>query len=186
MEARLVIADMSMHNANAFYELAVRHMVGLPTIHIIHKDWKIPFDVAPYRAIHFSREEFSDIEIARSESESVVREVIQPDFVVENPITHARARIELNKHATPEMQALAAEVASLRKTISDVQNEIAATRVVPSLQHLVLRASDLIAGSPSIGSPSIGVASAEPVASVYPTEPVKYVSVTLPSNDKPR
>jgi hypothetical protein len=28
MSAALVIADMSMHNANAFYELAVRHMVS--------------------------------------------------------------------------------------------------------------------------------------------------------------
>jgi hypothetical protein len=30
MDAELVIADMSMHNANAFYELAIRHMVRLP------------------------------------------------------------------------------------------------------------------------------------------------------------
>src|ERR1700687_4206370 len=42
MDADLVIADMSLHNANAFYELAVRHMVRLPTIHVIHSDWKIP------------------------------------------------------------------------------------------------------------------------------------------------
>lgn len=55
MDAELVVADMSMHNANAFYELAVRHMMRLPTIHMIHKEWKIPFDVAPHRAIVFSR-----------------------------------------------------------------------------------------------------------------------------------
>jgi hypothetical protein len=32
MDAELAIADMSMHNASAFYELAIRHMVRLPTI----------------------------------------------------------------------------------------------------------------------------------------------------------
>jgi|1186.fasta_scaffold276435_2 hypothetical protein len=56
MDAKLVIADMSMHNANAFCELAIRHMVRLLTIHIIHKDWKVPFDVAPFRAIQFARD----------------------------------------------------------------------------------------------------------------------------------
>lgn len=107
MAAALVIADMSMHNANAFYELAVRHMVRLPTIRIIHRDWKDPFDVAPYRAIHFSRRDFRDIESARSELESVVRDVTKNGFEVENPIIHAGAKFELDKHAPPAVQALA-------------------------------------------------------------------------------
>jgi hypothetical protein len=53
-DAPLVIADMSGHNANAFYELAIRHVVRLPTIHIILSTDQIPFDNAPYRAIRFS------------------------------------------------------------------------------------------------------------------------------------
>lgn len=56
LDAPLVIADMSRHNANAFYELAIRHMVELPTVHMIQTDWKVPFDVMPYRAIPFSRD----------------------------------------------------------------------------------------------------------------------------------
>ena len=51
MDAPLVVADMSFHNANAFYELAIRHMVRKRTIHLIHKGSQIPFDVAPHRAI---------------------------------------------------------------------------------------------------------------------------------------
>jgi hypothetical protein len=47
LDAPLVIADMSLHNANAFYELAIRHMKQLPTIHMIRAGDKIPFDVAP-------------------------------------------------------------------------------------------------------------------------------------------
>ena len=54
LEAPLVIADLSTHNANAFYELAIRHSPPLPTIHLIREDEKIPFDVAPLRAIRFS------------------------------------------------------------------------------------------------------------------------------------
>src|SRR3982750_4784 len=34
IEARLVIADLSTRNPNAFYELGIRHMVNKPVIHI--------------------------------------------------------------------------------------------------------------------------------------------------------
>ncbi|MGC2778697.1 MAG: hypothetical protein WA418_24005, partial [Bradyrhizobium sp.] len=112
------------HNANAFYELAVRHMVRLPTIHIIHKDWKIPFDVAPHRAIYFARSEYKDIEAARRELTSVVREVTSEGFEVENPITHARAKFEIDQHATPAVQALADEVAALRGKLDDVEQQV--------------------------------------------------------------
>src|SRR5262245_55045578 len=44
-DTELVIADLSRHNANAFYGLAIRHVIRLPTIHMIHKGWKLPFDV---------------------------------------------------------------------------------------------------------------------------------------------
>jgi hypothetical protein len=159
MDAELVIADMSFHNANAFYELAVRHMKRLRTIHIIRKDEKIPFDVALYRAIHFSRQEFKDVSEARSELASVVRAVMAPDFVVENPITHARARFELDQHATPEMQALTAEVAALRDRIDDVQRQVTASRVgvPPGIRAeggaYTLRGIDLTLGPPVLTEP---------------------------------
>src|SRR3546814_9033715 len=34
-DADLVVADLSKHNAKAFYELAIRHMVEKPVIHMI-------------------------------------------------------------------------------------------------------------------------------------------------------
>jgi hypothetical protein len=50
-DAELVITDLSLHNANAFYEMAIRHNVGRPIIHMIRKNEPIPFDVIPHRAI---------------------------------------------------------------------------------------------------------------------------------------
>lgn len=52
LNAGLVIADLSFHNPNVFYELAIRHMVGLPTVHIIRKQDQIPFDLKDFRTIH--------------------------------------------------------------------------------------------------------------------------------------
>jgi hypothetical protein len=51
LRSKLVIADLSFHNPNVFYELAIRHMVGLPTIHVIRGEDVIPFDVKDFRTI---------------------------------------------------------------------------------------------------------------------------------------
>lgn len=45
------IADLSFNNPNVFYELGVRHVCQLPTIQIIRKGDKIPFDVSQGRTI---------------------------------------------------------------------------------------------------------------------------------------
>ena len=49
--SKLCIADLSFNNANAFYELGVRHAFKLSTIQIIRKGDKIPFDVSQGRTI---------------------------------------------------------------------------------------------------------------------------------------
>jgi len=54
IEARLVIADLTTRNLNAFYELGVRHMVQKPVIHIYKRGEKIPADVSLFRAVEIS------------------------------------------------------------------------------------------------------------------------------------
>ena len=48
---KLCITDMSFKNQNAHYELGVRHAFKLPSIQIIRKGDKIPFDVSQGRTI---------------------------------------------------------------------------------------------------------------------------------------
>jgi len=48
----LVIADLTDHNPNVFYELAIRHCVGTPVIHLLKKGQRIPFDIHGFRTIH--------------------------------------------------------------------------------------------------------------------------------------
>ncbi len=54
MNADLAIADLTGANANAFYELAIRHMAQKPVIHVAQKGQKLPFDIKDYRAIFYS------------------------------------------------------------------------------------------------------------------------------------
>ena len=45
VDAPLIVADLTERNPNGFYELAVRHAIRKPFIHIIDKGESIPFDV---------------------------------------------------------------------------------------------------------------------------------------------
>ena len=51
IDSTLVIADISLENANVFYELAIRHAVKKPVIIIKKLNQKPPFDVTDIRAI---------------------------------------------------------------------------------------------------------------------------------------
>src|SRR5688500_11983423 len=51
MNCPLVIADLSGHNPNVFYELSIRHSVSKPCIQMIDAQDKVPFDVADQRTI---------------------------------------------------------------------------------------------------------------------------------------
>lgn len=51
VNARVCVADLSFSNPNVFYELGVRHTCKLPTIQLVRKGDKIPFDVGQGRTI---------------------------------------------------------------------------------------------------------------------------------------
>jgi len=63
----LVIADLSFEKGNVFYELALRHITLKPFIHLIEKEYKIPFDIKDIRAIIFNLKDEKSIERARNE-----------------------------------------------------------------------------------------------------------------------
>jgi hypothetical protein len=54
IEADLVIADLTGSNANVYYELAIAHAFGRPTVHIRHATAdRLPFDVQSINVIDY-------------------------------------------------------------------------------------------------------------------------------------
>lgn len=74
VSAKFCIADLSFGNPNAFYELGVRHMTKLPTIQLIRKGDKIPFDVSQGRTITV---DMSDIYTIMDRIESARKELVE-------------------------------------------------------------------------------------------------------------
>ena len=61
LKSRLVVADLSYHNPNVFYELAVRHATGKPVIHIKRTSDPLPFDNKDFRTIDIAFDNKFDI-----------------------------------------------------------------------------------------------------------------------------
>lgn len=51
MHSKLVIADLSFHNPNVFYELALRHAVRRPIVQISRLADRLPFDIGQIRTV---------------------------------------------------------------------------------------------------------------------------------------
>lgn len=87
ISSKFCVADLSFGNPNAFYELGVRHMTKLPTIQIIRKGDKIPFDVAQGRTIVIDA---SDIYTLIDRMESAKNELIDHIKYYLNPTDNNR------------------------------------------------------------------------------------------------
>lgn len=96
IEADLVIADLTTRNANAFYELGIRHLLQKPVIHLYRRGDEIPADIAPYRAIEFNYVDKFEIRDAKIALRKHVTEAISLHFVVENPVTRSAGFMRLN------------------------------------------------------------------------------------------
>jgi hypothetical protein len=101
LHSRLVIADLSYSNPNVFYELCLRHVTGLPTVHVIKQGDKIPFDVGNFRTISIAlddvHEAIAQIDTHRAEIANYVRTALEAGHSRENPILtfYPKARFQI-------------------------------------------------------------------------------------------
>ena len=91
IRSRIVIADLSFHNPNVFYELSLRHAQNKPTIHLIRKCDKIPFDINNFRTIVIDDTSIytlvPQLESYKAMLSSQIRKFIDHPDEFENPIS---------------------------------------------------------------------------------------------------
>lgn len=90
MNAAFVVCDLSYHNPNVFYELALRHATKKPTIHIIRKCDKIPFDINDFRTIVIDDSSIYTLipalESYKNQIVQQIRQMLDDPDAVDNPI----------------------------------------------------------------------------------------------------
>jgi hypothetical protein len=91
VRSRLVIADLSFHNPNVFYELCLRHVCRLPTVQVIRAKENIPFDLDQLRTVKIDTSSIytlvPQLETYRSEIANQVRRALQDPDAVDNPLS---------------------------------------------------------------------------------------------------
>jgi hypothetical protein len=91
LRSKLVVADLTFHNPNVFYEVALRHMVRLPIVQIIRKSESIPFDINQMRTILIDDTDIytfvPNIEIYKSEIAAQARRALDRDHETDTPIS---------------------------------------------------------------------------------------------------
>jgi hypothetical protein len=121
-DADLVIADLSHLNANAFYEIGIRHMVSKPIIHMQLADQRIPFDLSLYKTVKFSLLNPSTIQAARTALEAQVTEAIAEGHQPDNPVTRALGQQHLTQTASPELKVVSDSLQSLTTRIATLEH----------------------------------------------------------------
>lgn len=83
----LVIADLTGHDPNVFYELAVRHAVRKPVIQMIQEGERIPFDISTTRTIPFNHQDLDSVDKAKRELERQIKAVEKDPTLADSPVS---------------------------------------------------------------------------------------------------
>jgi hypothetical protein len=100
LKVKLVVADLSYHNPNVFYELCLRHVCRLPTVQIIRKADKIPFDLDQFRTIQIDTTNIytmvPKLQTYKAEIATQVRMALKDPDSADNPISTYYPNLKVN------------------------------------------------------------------------------------------
>jgi hypothetical protein len=122
-DADLVIADLTDHNPNVFYELGVRHALQKPTIHLLQDGQKLPFDVGQYRTIFYRLDDFDHGDRCRSEIKAQLQEIEKDPSLIDTPFSTAIEIQSLRRSENPLMMSTA-DILEQVQSLSTVTNDI--------------------------------------------------------------
>jgi len=101
IEDSLVIADLTGSNPNVFYELALRHAIRKPTVQMIAKGERMPFDIAGSRTIHVDHQDLDSVGECKDELAKQIKAVENDPSLVDNPIVSAVELQSLTESGNP-------------------------------------------------------------------------------------
>jgi len=126
VNADLVVADLTERNANALYELALRHVTRKPVVHMLLAGQKLPFDIAALRTIYYDTRDLDVADQAKDDLRRHAEAVLKNAEAADNPISAALAVLRLRESAASTDQALArilTEVSELREELRLVRSD---------------------------------------------------------------
>lgn len=112
--AALVIADLSDHNPNAFFELGYRTALKKPLIHIAAEGESLPFDVSGIRTIFYDLSDPDKLEECRNRLSETINTLYREDV----PDADTTLPIPPQQHINTQILTLLLEI---RDSVADVK-----------------------------------------------------------------
>ncbi|MEI2269922.1 nucleoside 2-deoxyribosyltransferase [Microbacterium sp. No. 7] len=163
----LIVAVLTDHNPNVFYELAVAHGLKKPVVHLLQDGQEMPFDVGDQRAIFYDLADPESVDTATSSLQNSVVWVRENPGKLRNPLTSyaqfnlvAESGSNSGEVVADALQEITQRLAALERTMgrgsrrSDSLTELFYRDIPMRLRHAVRKLSATIEES---GMPGIAV-----------------------------
>lgn len=95
LESDLIVVDLSDHNPNVFYELAIAHCYRKPVVLIAAKGTRIPFDVADQRTIFYDLTSPESVDNARTHLLAAANHALKSPDALVTPLTNMQRLTEI-------------------------------------------------------------------------------------------
>lgn len=121
LEADLIVADLSGHNPNVFYELAMAHGYNKPTVHIQRAGEKVPFDVKDMRVITYEIGDPDELEAAQRTLRDFAKYVVEHPDKAETPLSNANAFAAIQESTDPAVESNVLVLDEIRRVRADIR-----------------------------------------------------------------
>lgn len=121
LNSELVIADITGHNPNAFYEMGYRKSTGRPMIHLKEKGEKIPFDIADIRTFEYDLSDLDSVEEIKTRLITTIGTLNFEDYTEQQPGTSDFKSD--NTQLIPILYEIQDEISKLRTEIHNKDTE---------------------------------------------------------------
>lgn len=115
--ADLVIADITDHNPNCFYELGYRAALKKPLIQVKEQSTKLPFDISAIRTIDYDTHDLTKVENAKNKLQETIH-----SFSL-NDIKNSDDKNETST-TEPSQAAVSEKLDSIQQTLFHISDKI--------------------------------------------------------------
>jgi hypothetical protein len=126
-EADLVVADLTGHNPNVFYELAIAHGWRKPVVHLISKGETVPFDIVDQRTIFYDITDLASVEEAVEQLREYAAYAIQNTDQLVTPLTSFEMFSQIRADTSDGADAVADVLEQMVDRLSRLEGTLAGT-----------------------------------------------------------
>lgn len=122
----LVVADLTGHNPNVFYELAIRHTIKKPVIQMIEMGDNIPFDVGQERTIILNHQDLDSVDDFKRILKQQIESIEGDPSGIDSPISAAidlKALRQSENLLEKNTGEIITKLSNLQSTIDEIRSD---------------------------------------------------------------